>query len=275
MSGGAGVAPVRVRHAVFLPPFGELADPRRCAALAASAEEHGWDGFFLWDHVLRPDPPMAVADPWVTLAAVAVATERIRLGPMITPIVRRRPQKLAREVTTLDQLSGGRLILGLGLGVDTGRELSGFGELVDPLERGDLLDEGIELLRAMWSGERVEHHGEHFVADGVVLLPRPTQLPYPPIWMAARTTAARPLRRAARQAGLFVIEVDAESLSGMLELIRSERGTLDGYDVAAVRHGGIDASAYETAGVTWWMTDVAPGVPAADVSAMVAAGPPS
>lgn len=229
---------------------------------------------FLWDHVLRPDPPMAIADPWVALAAMAVATERIRIGPMITPLVRRRPQKLAREITSLDQLSAGRLTLGLGLGVDTGRELSGFGELVDERQRGDLLDEGLALLIDMWSGERVDHHGEHFFADGVVLLPRPIQDPHPPIWMAARTSAPRPLRRAAGQAGLFAIEVGADQLNGMLEIIRAERGTLDDFDVATVRHEGIDAAAYERAGVTWWMTDVVPGVSAAEVAALIAAAPP-
>ena len=262
------------RHAVFLPPFGELADPRACARLATSAEQHGWHGCFLWDHVLRPDPPMAIADPWVALAAIAVATEQIRIGPMITPLVRRRPQKLAREVTSLDQLSGGRLTLGLGLGVDTGRELSGFGELVDARQRGDLLDEGIALLTEMWTGERVDHHGAHFVADDVVLLPRPIQQPHPPIWMAARTSAARPLRRAAGQAGLFVIEVGSDQLVEMLEVVGTERGTLDGFDVAAVRHDGLDVAAYERAGVTWWMTDIAPGVPEAEVAALIAAGPP-
>src|SRR3954447_17090939 len=153
-----------MRRALFIPPFDDLADVRLLAELAAEAERAGWDGLFLWDHVLRPDPPRRVADPWIALPAVAAATDRIRLGPMITPIVRRRPQKLAREVATLDHLSGGRVTLGLGLGVDTGRELSAFGEITDTVERGDVLDEGLALLRSLLSGEPVDHHGRYFTA---------------------------------------------------------------------------------------------------------------
>jgi alkanesulfonate monooxygenase SsuD/methylene tetrahydromethanopterin reductase-like flavin-dependent oxidoreductase (luciferase family) len=161
-----------VKRALFLPPFDDLADVRVLAGLAAEAELAGWDGVFLWDHVLRPDPPRPVADPWIALAALAMRTERVRLGTMVTPLARRRPQKLAREVATLDHLSGGRVTLGLGLGVDTGRELSGFGEpVIGAAERGDLLDEGLPLLRAMLRGERIDHHGRFFTADGVTLVP--------------------------------------------------------------------------------------------------------
>src|SRR5512144_1426290 len=101
--------PVAARRAIFLAPFGELADPLRVAALAARAEARGWDGFFVWDHIAYDPPVRAVADPWIVLAAVAGATERVRLGPLVTPLARRRVQKLARETATLDLLSGGRL----------------------------------------------------------------------------------------------------------------------------------------------------------------------
>src|SRR4051794_36728478 len=103
------------RRAIFLAPFGQLADPRRVARLAARAEERGWDGFFVWDHIRYSAPVREVADPWVALSAVACATERLALGPMVTPPARRRVQKLTREAVTLDHLSGGRLVLGLGL----------------------------------------------------------------------------------------------------------------------------------------------------------------
>lgn len=114
---------VVMKHALTIPPYGELADPSALVELSVAAEKAGWDAVFLWDHVLRrPGDPQETADPWVAMAAMAVATERVRLGPMVTPITRRRPIKLARECTTLDHLSGGRLTLGLGLGVDTTRE---------------------------------------------------------------------------------------------------------------------------------------------------------
>ena len=181
-----------MRHGLSLAPFGQLADPRVVAALAADAERAGFDGVFLWDHMYRADPFRPVADPWIALAAVAAATDRIRLGPLVTPVARRRPQKLARETTTLDHLSGGRLIVGVGLGVNTGGELTRFAEEDDDRIRGDRLDEGLDLLSRLWSGEEVSHHGPHFTADAVRFLPRPVQEPRIPIWVAAPTGRGRP-----------------------------------------------------------------------------------
>lgn len=257
-----------MRRALFLPPFDDLADPTLLAELAGEAERAGWDGCFLWDHVMRPDPPRPVADPWICLAAIAVATSRLRLGPMITPVVRRRPQKLAREVATLDHLSGGRVTLGLGLGVDTGRELSAFGEITDAGERGDLLDEGYALLRALLSGEPVDHHGRFFTADSVQFLPAPVQRPVP-VWMAARTMNRRPLRRAASADGLFPIEVSPSQLVEMLEVVAAERGGLDDFDVVALASSGGTPGEWQAAGATWWFADLGPGATAADVRELI------
>ena len=265
-----------LRHALYLPPFEELADPHVMIDLARAAEDHGWDGLFLWDHVLRPpDESSAIADVWVQLAAVAAVTTTIRLGPMVTPIVRRRPQKLVREAVTLDHLSRGRLTLGLGLGVDTSGELSRFGEVVDPRRRGDILDEGADLLVRLWSGEAVTHRGDAFLADGVTFLPRPVQSPSIPIWMAARGDAVRPVRRAARYDGLFPIEVDADGLARMVEVVVAERGSLDGFDIAVLAHPGVDLPAMEARGATWAMWSFLPGEPAAEVARFIAAGPRS
>ena len=126
-----------LRSALWLPPFGDLADPVVVARLAAEAEEAGWHGFFVWDHLCWRAPVRPVADPWIILAAIATATERLRLGPMVTPLARRRPAKVARETVTLDWLSGGRLTLGAGLGSDRfGGELSATGEQLDDRRRG-------------------------------------------------------------------------------------------------------------------------------------------
>ncbi len=179
----------RVKHALYLPPFAELADPRVLRDLAAAAEESGWEGFFLWDHVLRPpDEVHEIADVWVSLAAVAAATTTLRLGPMVTPLVRRRVQKVAREVVTLDLLSSGRLTVGLGLGVDSGGELSKFGELTDERARGDLLDEGAGLLDAL-----DERRGG--VAPRRVLHRRRDALPAPTRAAAAGAALVRDPRR--------------------------------------------------------------------------------
>jgi alkanesulfonate monooxygenase SsuD/methylene tetrahydromethanopterin reductase-like flavin-dependent oxidoreductase (luciferase family) len=263
-----------VRHALFLPPFGELAEPNAVVDLAVAAEAHGWDGLFLWDHVLRPpSEPPEIADVWVTLAAVASATHTIRIGPMVTPVVRRRPQKLAREAVSVDRLSGGRLTLGLGLGVDTGGELSKFGEVVDARERGDILDEGAALLVELWSGEEVHHRGPHFVADGVRFLPRPVQQPRIPMWFAARGDARKPVRRAARYDGLFPIEMDADGVARAAELVAAERGGLDGFDIAVRADGDTALDAFARAGATWAMWDFEPGDPVPAIRARIAAGP--
>jgi anti-sigma regulatory factor (Ser/Thr protein kinase) len=149
-----------MRYALFLPVFDELSDARVVAQLAAEAERAGWDGVFVWDHIAYRAPVQAVADPWVVLAAMAMTTERIRIGPMVTPLARRRPVKLAREIATLDRLSGGRLVLGVGLGGDNSRELSATGEQTDDQVRARMLDEALEVLRAAWTGEPVHHTGE-------------------------------------------------------------------------------------------------------------------
>src|SRR6185436_10754896 len=156
-----------------MPLFDGLADPLVVARLAAEAEEAGWHGLFVWDHVRWREPIVDVADPWITLAAMATATETLRLGPMVTPLARRRPVKVARETATLDRLSGGRLTLGVGLGSDKfGSELSITGEEVDDRRRARMLDESLELLATAWSGELVQHAGEHYTVDGMRFLPR-------------------------------------------------------------------------------------------------------
>jgi alkanesulfonate monooxygenase SsuD/methylene tetrahydromethanopterin reductase-like flavin-dependent oxidoreductase (luciferase family) len=186
-----------MRSGLWLPPFEELADPRVVAKLAAEAEERGWHGVFLWDQLRWREPIRQVADPWIILAAIAAATEYVRLGPMVTPLSRRRPAKVARETASLDLLSGGRLILGVGLGGDRfAGEFSKTGEELDDRVRGEMLDEALEILLAAWSGEPVNHRGGHYLVDDVQFLPRPVQRPRIPVW--TRGSPGRPSRCAAR-----------------------------------------------------------------------------
>src|SRR6266545_2999388 len=180
---------------LFLPLFDELADPAIVARLSAEAEEAGWHGVFVWDHV-RWREPVDVADAWITLAAIATSTRRIRLGPMVTPLARRRPVKVARETATLDRLSGGRLTLGVGLGSDRfASEYSITGEELDERRRGRMLDESLEILGAAWSGDAVHHRGEHYIVDAMRFLPRPVQRPGVPVWVAGYYGRPKPLRR--------------------------------------------------------------------------------
>lgn len=263
-----------VKHGLFVPPTGELSDPRLFGELAAEAESSGWNGLFVWDHVLRPaTEPTAIADPWICLAIAAAATSLIRIGTMVTPITRRRPIKLARETVSLDHLSQGRLTLGLGLGVDSSGELSKFGEVVDPKVRGQRLDEGAELLCALWTGTEVHFAGKHFVADGALVLPTPVQQPRIPLWFAARGAARNPVRRAARYDGLFPVDVTADQLRAMLAIIADIRGSLDGFDVAGRPGDDLSYDQLANIGATWMLTDFGPGVTLDEIEAAATAGP--
>jgi alkanesulfonate monooxygenase SsuD/methylene tetrahydromethanopterin reductase-like flavin-dependent oxidoreductase (luciferase family) len=180
-----------MRSGLFFAPFEELADPITVASLGAEAEEAGWHGLFVWDHIRWREPIRQVADPWITLAAVASATETIRLGTLVTPLARRRPAKVARETATLDRLSGGRLTLGVGLGGDQfAGEFSKTGEQLDDRVRGEMLDEALEILTAAWSGEPVKHRGKHYLVDDVQFHPVPVQRPRVRVWVAAMTETA-------------------------------------------------------------------------------------
>ena len=204
MEAGTAQPGPAARSALWLPLFDELSDPTVCARLAAEAEEAGWHGFFVWDQLRWEAPVRRVADSWITLAAIVAATERLRLGPMVTPLPRRRPVKVARETATLDQLSGGRLTLGVGIGEDRfAREFSKTGEQLNDRARGQMLDEALEILTTAWSGEPVHHHGDHYTVDDIQFLPRPVQRPGVPVWIAGFPGNTRPMRRAARYDGFF------------------------------------------------------------------------
>jgi alkanesulfonate monooxygenase SsuD/methylene tetrahydromethanopterin reductase-like flavin-dependent oxidoreductase (luciferase family) len=274
-----------VKLGLFLPPFGELADPGRVADLAVAAEEAGWSGFFLWDHVLsRPGVP--VADAWITMAAAAAATREIRLGAMVTPLSRRRPWVLAREVATLDRLSGGRLVLGVGLGDDGWKEFSSFGEVTDPRERAVLLDDSLEALRQLLAGEQVAFEGQRLAVHSSPFLPRPVQDPVP-VWVACRWPNRAPLARAARMAGCFPIFPGSPDVPAAADVsaVRDDlvaRGAGGAYDLVircVLRRHDPDRqaatlAALEDSGATWVVEGLDPGVPATEVEATVAAGPP-
>lgn len=265
-----------MRCAVFVPPFDELADPRVVAELAAQAEEHGWDGFFVWDHIAYRRPVQSLADPWVVLAAVALATERLRIGPMVTPLPRRRPAVVARQTATLDLLSRGRLVLGVGIGGDGSRELSATGEQTDDRARGAMLDEHLAVLAAAWSGEPVQHRGEHYVVDDVRFLPTPSQRPGPPVWVALRYGNRAPLRRAARHDGAFPIEVDQpEQLAALATDLAELRGDDPGpFDLVVGGAPGVDPRPFRDAGATWWTVSFPVTTTVEQVRGAVRDGPP-
>ncbi|KAA0024647.1 LLM class flavin-dependent oxidoreductase [Antrihabitans cavernicola] len=243
----------RLKSALWFPLFDQLAEPAGVARLAAEAEEFGWDGVFVWDHTRWRAPVSAVADPWITLAAAAIATERVRIGPMVTPLARRRPVQVARETATLDRLSNGRLTLGVGLGSDRfGGEYSLFGEETDDRRRAAMLDESLTILSAAWSGVEVHHHGEHYTVDGVRFLPRPTHDRIP-VWVAGFPGKLAPIRRAARHDGYFPVNLShPDQLAESVALL----GT--GLEVVVAQPASTDLAPYVEAGATWWLTDFEP-----------------
>lgn len=258
-----------------VPIFDRLADPRLLADLAVAAEEAGWDGFFVWDHVQYRAPVESVTDPWTAMAAIGHATTAIRFGPMVTPLPRRRPQVLARQVVALDRLSGGRFVLGAGLGLDqSGRELSAFGEETDDRTRARMLDEFLELLDRFLSGERFTHTGEFYRAEDVRFLPTPVNGRIP-IWLAARHPYQRPLRRAARHDGAVVIDLDhPDQLAETAEnLARYGAGP----DFTLVKYGppGTDPRPWMDAGCNYWGVFFDPFTTTPDrVRSVIAEGPP-
>jgi alkanesulfonate monooxygenase SsuD/methylene tetrahydromethanopterin reductase-like flavin-dependent oxidoreductase (luciferase family) len=266
----------RLRSALWLPIFDDLADPRVVAQLAADAEAAGWDGCFVWDQLCWRAPVRAIADPWITLAAMATATERLRLGPMVTPLPRRRPAKVARETATLDRLSGGRLILGVGIGSDRfAAELSRTGEQPDDRRRGQMLDESLAILSAAWSGEPVHHRGEYYTVDDIEFLPRPAHRPGVPVWAAGFPGNAKPIRRAARLDGFFPANLEhPDQLAEAVATINNHRSGLTGpYDIAIGLPIDTDPRPYAAAGATWWLTEFEPGVPLDTVRGVLRDGP--
>jgi alkanesulfonate monooxygenase SsuD/methylene tetrahydromethanopterin reductase-like flavin-dependent oxidoreductase (luciferase family) len=244
-----------MRRGLTLPIFDQLAEPRLLADLASAAEQAGWDAVFVWDHVRYRAPVEAATDPWIAMAAMAMQTERIRLGPMVTPLARRRPQIVARQIVALDHLSNGRMVLGVGLGLDSsGDEFARFGEEPNIRRRAETLDEGLELLTGLLSGEEVVHRGEHFMASGVRFLPTPVH-GHLPIWVAAVWPNRRPLSRAARHDGVFVIEVTPAELPEAIAVIEAERPAgLAGFDIVAHAMADADPQEWADAGATWLLT---------------------
>ncbi|MEV8022386.1 LLM class flavin-dependent oxidoreductase [Streptomyces sp. NPDC086554] len=200
-----------MRFSVNIPNFGDFADPKAVAKVAAAAEQAGWDGLFVWDHVLhRKHAGLPFGDPWMLLTAAALATSRIRLGTLVTPVARRRPQQLARQVATLDAVSGGRVTFAAGLGGPVEDEYASFGDATDPKVLAERLDEGLDLLERYWSGEPVNHDGRHYQVRDVTLLPATVQRPRPPVWVAGFWPNRPPMRRAARWDGAVPLFTDAK-----------------------------------------------------------------
>ncbi|HEV2107689.1 MAG TPA: LLM class flavin-dependent oxidoreductase [Thermomicrobiales bacterium] len=265
-----------MRYGVVIP----AGDPRTVAGLAREAEETGWDGVFTWDGIYAGDT-MPVYDPWVVMAGMAMATERVRIGAVLTPLSRRRPWKVARETVTLDHLSNGRLVLPVGLGaVDT---FGKVGEETDRRTRAELLDESLAILNGLWSGEPFRFDGEHYHLDEMTFLPRPVQTPRIPIWVVGRWGSERSMRRVIACDGILIEGLDVEQIPEMIAYVSEHRTSTIPFDVVAEGEtpGEDPEGAAEIirplagAGVTWWLETrwSEPNTPE-DVRERIRQGPP-
>jgi alkanesulfonate monooxygenase SsuD/methylene tetrahydromethanopterin reductase-like flavin-dependent oxidoreductase (luciferase family) len=278
------------RCALSVPNFGDFGDPHALVSLALTAEAAGWDAVFVWDHIQAGHWAGPVADPWVSMAAMAAATDRLIVGPMVTPLPRRRPAKLAREAVTLDHLSRGRLILGVGIGWPPREDFANFGDAADDRVRAAQLDEGLRVLTGLWSGERFDHRGEHYTVVDARFLPTPHRQPRIPIWVGGMWPHRAAFRRAARWDGVYPIMVD--EADGFAPMTPGDFAEVVAY-VASHREPGLpfDAAAggstlddpdpartvvcWAEAGATWWIENVPfPTRPVAEFFAYVAGGPP-
>jgi alkanesulfonate monooxygenase SsuD/methylene tetrahydromethanopterin reductase-like flavin-dependent oxidoreductase (luciferase family) len=267
--------------------------PRAAADLAAEAEAAGWDGVFTFDAIAIGDTELY--DPWVMMAAMAMRTERVRIGAILTPPARRRPWKLARETMTLDRLSGGRLILPLGLGTLDDAGFGNVGEHADVRARAERLDETLDILDGLWSGRPFAYHGRHFRFDEMTFLPTPLQRPRIPVWVAAAWPRPNSMRRALRADGILPQAHDAtgagttltiEHVRAIAEFVRLERApeiagrpfdiAVEGRTPAGDRDKAAgEAARWADAGATWWLESDWTGASVESLRARIGAGPPS
>jgi len=256
-------------------------EPRVQAELAAEAEAAGWDGVFTWDGIALG--PVETYDPWAIMAAMAMRTERVTLGAIVTPPSRRRPWKLAREAMTVDRLSAGRLVLPVGLGTLDDAAFGGVGEPTEARTRADLLDETLAILDGLWSGEPFGFDGEHYRFPPMTFRPTPIQRPRIPIWVVAVGSSERSMARALRWDGLVTQVGEPTELAPIIERIRIDRpGWPDG-GVELVAQGATppdpEAAAavvrpWAAAGATWWIDGDWSGATVESTRARIAAGPP-
>lgn len=259
-----------MQYGIYLPNFGPFGDARTLANLARDAENSGWDGFFLWDHMTGWFPT-TVVDPWVALAAVAMHTQKIRMGATVTPLPRRRPWKLARETVSLDHLSGGRFTLGVGTGLGEA-EWDDLGEQTDSKKRGAMLDEGLSVLAGLWSGEPFSFEGEYYHVKKAFFLPRPVQQPRIPVWVGGFWPNKAPFRRAAKWDGafpLFKVDTEEAELAQLADVVRylgESRNNGQPFDIVCtgITPGDDRVKAAQIIqrradlGCTWWLEAIAP-----------------
>jgi Luciferase-like monooxygenase len=262
-----------VKFSITLGACGEGRDPAGLAALAALAEGAGWDAFLLEDYLCYKSLP--TYDTWVCLAAIAAATTRIRIGTTVTPLSRRRPWELAGQAVAVDHLSGGRLILGVGSGAHDDPAFSALGTLMDAPERVARLDEGLQVLTALWTGAVVHHRGRYYRIDGLQIAATPLQRPRIPIWVGGDLRHPGVRHRLTEWDGACVYReraLDPGDVHDIASIIRASGRDLAGYDIKVSGNPG-RLDDFAAAGATWWGEWIPPGYPD-EARKIIAGGPP-
>lgn len=253
--------------------------------LARTAEAAGWDGVFTWDGIHIGDS-MEVHDPWVLMSAFAMATERVRIGAVIQPLSRRRPWKVAREAATLDHVSGGRFVLIVGLGTPDDSGFGRVGEVTGTRVRAERLDETLEILSGLWTGEPFGFAGVHYRFEPMAFRPTPIQRPRIPIWVVGAWPSKRSMGRAARYDGLLPHVLGGRDwspdvLAEMRDWIATRR-SMDRFDIVAegttpaddATSAAEEVRRWADAGATWWIEEDW-NAGAAAARRRIEAGPPS
>jgi alkanesulfonate monooxygenase SsuD/methylene tetrahydromethanopterin reductase-like flavin-dependent oxidoreductase (luciferase family) len=236
------------------------------AELAHEAEESGWDGFFIWDHILEWNRRVPIFDAFTTLAAIAMTTQRIRIGTTVTPLPRLKPWIAAKQTATLDHLSNGRIVLGVGLGGVESTDYARFNEGADKKVLAEKLDESLEIITGLWSGRPFSFQGKHYCVKKTLFLPPPIQKPRIPIWVGGVWPREGPFKRAAKWDGVIPLVSPGglpkpNDLREILAFIRKHRASLADFDVVEINWTtGINqernaekVSQYAEAGITWWL----------------------
>ncbi len=255
-----------MHYGLYVPNFGRAAHPRVLAKLAMEAEKSGWDGFFLWDHLVEWDKLLPIYESFTSLAAMALSTERVRIGTTVTPLPKSKPWIVARQTATLDHLSNGRLIMGVGLGAEESTDYERFGETADNRVLGEKLDEALGIITGLWTGKPFSYQGKHYQVEKTVFLPPPEQKPRIPIWVGGFWPRKGPFNRAAKWDGVIPLRLpeklaEPKDIKDIIAYIEKHRTSTTHFDVVNIgwtsgrnrKRDKEKVAPYAEAGITWWL----------------------
>jgi alkanesulfonate monooxygenase SsuD/methylene tetrahydromethanopterin reductase-like flavin-dependent oxidoreductase (luciferase family) len=279
----------QVRFGLYVPNFGVCSNPLTLTEMAVRAEKAGWDGFFLWDHIVEWDKKLPLTDTLTTLAAIAIRTKRIRIGTALSPLPRYKPWDLARRTATLDQMSNGRLVLSVGLGGVESCDYARFGEDPDNSTLAEKLDESLEIITGLWSGKRFGFRGKHYQVGPSTFLPTPKQRPRVPIWVGGFWPRQGPFKRATRWDGVLPLILPEKlpqpsDLREIVDFIKKHRSAKGNFDVVNIgwttganqANNAEKVQKYADSGMTWWLESLYTKKDSPDaMRSRIETGPPS